>query len=146
MDRLTKKEKGFADDILMGAENRQAIKNNYNLGSKGGDPAKKDLVADQMANETLKKPKVRAYLEENAVGASNRIVELSKNAENETVKLNANKDILDRAGYKPTEKQEHSGSIIIEKINYGQEDTDTPQIHPEEISDTIPASDSESKV
>jgi len=36
------------------------------------------------------------------------LVDLANNAESETVKLQANKDILDRAGYKPTDRVEQT--------------------------------------
>jgi hypothetical protein len=48
--------------------------------------------------EIIKKARdeVIKYLEKQGYGAATRIVKLSKEAENETVRLNANKDILDR--------------------------------------------------
>ena len=93
---LTKKEKGFADDYLDTGNGTQSILKNYDTES--------ERVASVMAVENLAKPKIQAYLENNAEGAISRVVELSKEAKNEQVKLNANKDILDRAGYKPAEK------------------------------------------
>lgn len=106
MNKLTKKQKGFADDYIDTGNARLSAKNNYNLGSKGGKKDKDSMnkTADIIANETLKKPSVIAYLEDNAYEASARVVELSKTAQNEATKLNANKDILDRAGYKPADK------------------------------------------
>jgi len=47
---------------------------------------------------------VREYIEDNAAGAMSRIVEMSIEAINETVRLNANKDILDRGGYKAPDR------------------------------------------
>lgn len=93
---LTPKQQGFADDYLETGNGTQSALNNYDT----EDPN----TAGAIAHENLRKPKIRQYLENEAEGAVGRIAELSKTAENEAVKLNANKDILDRAGYKPTEK------------------------------------------
>ena len=97
-----------------GKKGASAIKA-YDLGSKGGSDTQEKLiqVAGAIATENLKKPKVKQYLEDNAEGATLRIVELSKKAKNEAVKLNANKDILDRAGYKPIEKTDIDGNLSI---------------------------------
>jgi len=120
-ERLTKKEKGFADDYLETGEQTKAILDNYDIGSKGGKTTEeaKKRTASSMANENLKKLDIQKYLKEHAGGAITRIEKLSKTAKNETVKLNANKDILDRAGFKPTEKKDiTSGGDKIQSINY----------------------------
>ena len=89
--KLTKKEKGFIIDYIDTGNGVQSILNNYDT---------KDYnTAGVMAHENLNKPKIQAYLEDNAEGAASRVVEISKKARNEAVKLSANKDILDRAGY-----------------------------------------------
>lgn len=108
---FTKKMKGFADDYLETGNGTQSALNNYDI--KGKNPRK---TASVIAVENLAKPSVMDYLERNAIGAVSRIVELSELAENESVKLNANKDILDRAGYRPVEKTE-SLSLNIESRN-----------------------------
>ena len=41
------------------------------------------------------------------------IVNLAKSADNETVRLNAAKEILDRAGDKPVDKVEYNGDLAI---------------------------------
>lgn len=43
-----------------------------------------------------------------ALSAIGTLVNLTKNAKSELVRLQASQDILDRAGYKPTDKQEIS--------------------------------------
>lgn len=96
MERLTKKEKGFADDFIeTGIGVTSALKNydtdNYN-------------TAGVIANENLKKHKIQEYIASKAENASQRIFELSKQNENLPVALNASKDILDRAGFKAVEK------------------------------------------
>src|SRR3990167_10805393 len=59
------------------------------------------------------------YLQRQARGAAERIIQLSKTAESESVKLNANQDILDRTGireYEPEEKKPSPTSIQINII------------------------------
>ena len=96
--KLTKKQKGFADDYVdTGNATKSALKN-YDTEDY--------FTAGNIASDNLKKPKIIEYIEANADNAMSRIVEISIKAKNETVKLNANKDIVDRAGFKPTERQE----------------------------------------
>jgi len=96
--KLTKKEKGFALDYIDTGNGTQSALNHYDTTDEN--------VAASISSQNLRKLKIQNYLEESADGASSRVVELSKEAKNETVKLNANKDILDRAGFKPVERSE----------------------------------------
>jgi phage terminase small subunit len=96
MPKLTTKQKRFADKYLETGNGTQSALASYDTTSP--------KTASVIAVENLAKPSVRDYIESQAPAAMSRIVELSITAENETVKLNANKDILDRAGYKPVEK------------------------------------------
>ena len=93
---LTKKEKEFADEYLATGNGTRSALKAYDTES--------ERVAASIASENLTKPDIRAYIEQHASGAMSRIVELSYSAENETVKLKANQDILDRAGFKPTDR------------------------------------------
>ena len=52
--------------------------------------------------ETAQKEALKGY----AVKAISQLRNLAENAVNENVRLNANRDLLDRAGYKPVEKTE----------------------------------------
>lgn len=61
------------------------------------------------ASRLLRNDKVRAYLEDKAELAAIRIQELMEQGENLPVSLNAAKDILDRAGFKPIDKSEITG-------------------------------------
>jgi len=123
---LTKKQKGFADDYIDSGNATEAALNNYDIESED-----KENVAGAIGSENLRKPNIKAYIEENADGAASRIVELSKSATNETVKLNANKDILDRAGFKPVDKTdittagEKVGVIILPQKNELECSTET---------------------
>jgi len=102
MNKLTPKEKKFSNNYLdNGGNGTKAVKDaDYDVSS--------DNSAAVIANTKLRKVKIQEYLEEKADGASSRVVEMSKTAKNENVKLSANKDILDRAGFKPTEKFDHT--------------------------------------
>jgi len=99
---LTKKQKEFADEYLETGNRTQSALNAYNTESY--------MTAANIGSENLNKPKIKEYLENNAEAAAIRIVELSKQDENLPVALSASKDIMDRAGYKPVEKQE----VIVE--------------------------------
>ena len=96
MPKLSKKKKVFADTYIETGNGTQSALQAYDT----SDPH----TAAQIAYENLRKPDVREYIESHAPEAAARIVQLAINAENETVRLNANRDILDRAGYKPVEK------------------------------------------
>lgn len=102
-ERLTKKEKGFADDLLETGNGTQAALNNYNTTDTN--------TAAVIASENIRKPKIREYLESKSSDAASQIYILSQSAENEAVRLNASKDILDRAGFKPVEKTQ---SVALE--------------------------------
>ncbi len=95
MIELTKKQKKFADGILEGKNGTDAALDAYDI-----DPNSKDVRnnAAMIASYNLTTKRVLAYLEAAGYGAASRIVKMSKSAKNETVKLNANKDILDRVG------------------------------------------------
>ena len=60
--------------------------------------------ASTKASRMMRQKKVRRMLEDESEGAVSRIAELSKKARNEKVKLDANRDLLDRAGFKAVDK------------------------------------------
>ncbi len=92
--KLTKKQKEFADKFIETGNGAEAAREAYNIGGKGGDDVQN--VSSTIASENIRKPNIKGYLESEADEAKNRIVELSKLAENESVRLSANKDICDR--------------------------------------------------
>lgn len=56
------------------------------------------------------------------------LVELARlvvRADSEAIKLAAIKDVLDRAGFKPKERIEQSGKLVIEVV-YGDDDSASP--------------------
>ena len=74
------------------------------------------------ASKTLRLPHIQEYMQQriresigmNATIASRKVLDLASSAKSEYVQLEASKDILDRAGYKPVDK---SMSIVTGGIN-----------------------------
>lgn len=95
---LTPKQKKFADKYLETGNGTVAAREAYNKSN--------DNCAAVEASRTLRKDKIQEYLADKADRASQVIFELLENAQNETVRLNAGKDILDRAGFKPVDKKD----------------------------------------
>ena len=98
MAKLTKKQKGFVKDYLDTGNATESAERNYNVKDRD--------VARSIGSENLTKPDIRAYLADKSNDAVSMVYTLSQTAENEGVRLNASKDILDRAGYKPVDKSE----------------------------------------
>ena len=102
--RLTKKQKTLVDTIVaLGCSIKEASsKSGYAEGEAGRVTASK----------TLRLPHVQEYMQQrvresiglNATIASRKVLDLASSAKSEYVQLEASKDILDRAGYKPVEK------------------------------------------
>jgi phage terminase small subunit len=99
----TKKQRGFAKDYVESGNGTQAALKNYDTNKPG--------TAKSIASENLTKPNVRVLIDGYAQKATQNIQKLAETAENESVRLNANKDQLDRAGYKPIER---SMSVSVE--------------------------------
>ena len=93
---LTKKEKEFADEYLETRNGTKAALKAYDTNSEN--------MAAVLASRTIRKDKVRAYLEEKAEIASQVIFELATTSQQDNVRLGAAKDILDRAGHKPKDE------------------------------------------
>ena len=102
--KLTKKQMTLVDTIVAtGCSVKEAsAKSGYAEGESGRVTASK----------TLRLPHVQEYMQQvvrqsigiNATIASKRVLDLAQSAKSEYVQLEASKDILDRAGYKPVEK------------------------------------------
>ena len=94
--RLLPKEKAFADAYIETGRITESVLRSYNTTEK--------TVASAMGTSLMKRQKILDYIESQSHDAASRIVKLATKARNENVRLNANKDILDRAGYKPVER------------------------------------------
>ena len=113
--RITKKKKLLIDTIVAtGCSITKASKiAGYSEGESGRVTASK----------TLRLPHIQEYMQQriresiglNATIASKKVLDLSTSAKSEYVQLEASKDILDRAGYKPIDKSMHlvSGDINV---------------------------------
>ncbi len=98
---LTPKRKKFADKYLETGNATKAALEVCDVGIRGGK--KHTRTAQEFAYHALKDKTVQEYLKEFAAPAMTRIEKMSRTARNEAVRLQANRDILDRAGFKPTE-------------------------------------------
>lgn len=94
--KLTLKQKIFIEAYLEKKNATQAALKAYDTTDYN--------TAGNIGSENLKNPKIMAFLEAAAEEAAGNIMQLAQTARNETVRLNANKDILDRAGYEPIKK------------------------------------------
>ena len=111
---MTPKQKKFADEYLETGNGVESALKVYDTEDYS--------TAGVIAHENLKKPKIQEYLSSKAERAAEVIFELLEKAQNETVRLNAGKDILDRAGFKPVDKNENTNTVkIIEASKEGIE-------------------------
>lgn len=69
--------------------------------------------AHVIGNETLKKPTVRALIEHYSHKSIKNMNKLANKAKSEQVQYYANKDILDRAGYRPADEQTGNKTLVI---------------------------------
>ena len=119
MDEIREQQKLFVDEYLRlrkRSQKQAAINAGYSAKS-----------ADAQASQLMKNPKVMKYLNEresqleselrkefmfDALEARKVMYEIMNDAAApENVRVSAAKDFLDRAGFKPVEKQEHSGQV-----------------------------------
>lgn len=110
MSDLTPKQEGFVRDYLDTGNATEAVVRNYDVKDRD--------VAGVIGSQNLGKLRIQQYLQDKAEKAAEIIYTLAISAENETVKLNASKDIMDRAGHKPVERTDvTSGDKPIPLLN-----------------------------
>lgn len=73
MKRLTKKQKGFVKDYVNGETGTQAALNNYNIHSQGGKISK-EIIAANIASETLEKPYIQDAIKSIAESIPNELI------------------------------------------------------------------------
>lgn len=101
--RITDKQRRFADLWLKNGKNgTQAALRTFEV--------KTPKTASTVAARALASEGVMEYLRGVAGIAAENVYELANKAKNETVRLNANKDILDRTGFKVVERHE---SVVL---------------------------------
>ena len=113
--KLTKKQTVLVDTIV--ASGCSVIEASRQAGYAEGESGR------VTASKTLRLPHVLEYMQMriresigmNATIASRKVLDLASSAKSEYVQLEASKDILDRAGYKPVDKAMHlvSGNINV---------------------------------
>ncbi len=106
---LTPKEQIFADRILAGDTQRAAY-------LMANPTRRSDGVADAGARALMRRNKVITYIQRESRAAAERVVELSKTATSESVRLDANQDILDRAGVAPPVAPQVAVTINIAQV------------------------------
>ena len=113
--KLTKKQRVLIDTIV--ATGCSVTKASKIAGYSEGESGR------VTASKTLRLPHIQEYMQQriresiglNATIASKKVLDLASSAKSEYVQLEASKDILDRAGYKPIDKAMHlvSGNIEV---------------------------------
>lgn len=118
---LTLKQRNFTEAYLETGNATEAADRAYKPKNRN--------TAHAIGAENLRKPTIRAFLDENAPDALATIRKLSMNAKSENVRLNASKDILDRAGYfvDKTRVGEDDRRMVI-PIAFGYRDADQEKI------------------
>jgi phage terminase small subunit len=111
---ITPKQKKFADLILDGKPKVQAALAAYDT--------KDYKTASVIGAENFEKPRVLEYLAQHAEAVASNMVKLALTAKNQQVQVNAGKDVLDRAGYKPVDKSQNQNVNV--NIDVTQENTD----------------------
>lgn len=96
---LSPKKKKFADKYIETNNATQAVKDVFETKKKKYT----EKYVRVKAHRLITSDNIQEYIKGIASGAVCRIEELSKKAKNEMVKLNANKDIVDRALGKATQ-------------------------------------------
>ena len=112
--RITKRQRLLVDTIVAnGSSIKEAsVIAGYSKGDSGRVTASKTLRLPHI--QEYMQMRIRESIGINATKASHKMLELSTSAKSEYVQLEASKDILDRAGYKPVEK---SMSLVQGNIN-----------------------------
>ena len=113
--KLTDKQMALVDTLVAtGCSIKEAA---YEAGYAQGESGR------VTATKTLRLPHVQSYMMQrvsetlglNATFAASKLLNLARGAKSEYVQLEASKDILDRAGFKPVDKSQHlvAGEIKV---------------------------------
>jgi len=84
--------KKFADFYLNHGNATEAAVKAYGIKNRS--------YASVKAHRLIRNAKIKRYMDGSAITAVDSIVDIALNAKSSTVRLRANQDILDRAGYK----------------------------------------------
>lgn len=115
VSKLTEKQTALVDTLVAdGCTVREAAgKAGYAEGESGRVSASKALRQPHVQQYMMQR--VNETLGLNATVAASKLLNLAKGAKSEYVQLEASKDILDRAGFKPVERSMHlhAGEIKV---------------------------------
>lgn len=112
MNHVSPRQKKFVEAYLKGGNATQAV-------IDAGYSSSNREVANVQGVKLLKNEKVWALIESSAEMAQGNVVKLANQAKNESVRLTANKDILDRAGFAPvTRTQTTTINIAIDNQKF----------------------------
>lgn len=118
--KLTEKQTALVDTLVAtGCTIREAAESaGYAKGESGRVSASKALRQPHVQQYMMQR--VTETLGLNATVAASKLLQLAQGAKSEYVQLEASKDILDRAGFKPVERSMHlhAGEISV-KIDLG---------------------------
>ena len=113
--KLTDKQRALVDTLV--AEGCSIKEAAHKAGYADGEAGR------VTASKTLKLPHVQQYMMQavtesiglNATLAASKMLKLAQGAKSEYVQLEASKDILDRAGFKPVDRSQHlvAGEIKV---------------------------------
>jgi 5-formaminoimidazole-4-carboxamide-1-beta-D-ribofuranosyl 5'-monophosphate synthetase len=121
--KLTEKQKGFIDSMIKNKGNGvQSVKENYDLGSKGGSKTEiqKTNTAAIIAHENINKPKIQEVLNKHGI-TENYLTEKLKNNIETTAKdkyYNANLKGIE-LGYKLQGHLKDSGEKVVNNLIIG---------------------------
>lgn len=116
-NKLTPKQKKFADEYIKTGNGTKSALKTYDTDDYS--------TAASIANENLNKPEIVAYLDSHVKQASNVILEIMNDKEaNESVRIVAAKDVLDRTIGRPKERieQDSKQDITVKIVNYANDD------------------------
>lgn len=80
---------------------------NATLAAKESMQVTNDNSAGAVGSRLLRNARIQEYIEDKAEHAASIVYEIAQFGESDPVRLNASKDILDRAGYKPVERTQN---------------------------------------
>ena len=103
--QLSLKQQKFISDYLKTGNATEAALRNYDVKDRS--------VARRIGSENLSKPDIRALLDSFAARSLDRVEDIARNAKDDFIRLKANMDILDRAGYRPPRKINGSRALSI---------------------------------
>lgn len=105
---LKPKQEKFVNTLLLTGDKKKALKSSgYSLRT---DPMDFKPVQDALADR--QKEMMKRFLD-NAEEMKNNMIELARNANSESVKFQATKDILDRAGLNPINKNQTESAKYV---------------------------------